>query len=153
VLRDLLRPAFFVPSSKKALDLLKEMRQRRQPFAIVVDEHGGMAGIATMEDLLEELVGEIFDEHEGPVATIRPIAPGEVLVAGTAHLRELTRQLDLELPDGGSFTTIAGLVLSLAGRMPRVGEKFKLADGVVLHVADATPRRVRTVRISGLAKD
>jgi putative hemolysin len=150
VLRDALREPFFVPSSKKAVELLKEMRSGRQALAIVVDEHGGMAGIVTMEDLLEELVGEIFDEHDRPLDSIRPAGPDAVLVAGTAPIREVSRALDIELPDDGSWTTIAGLVLTLAGRMPRAGESFEALAGIWLDVVDATPRRIRSVRIRGL---
>jgi putative hemolysin len=152
VLRDVIREPFFVPSSKNAVDLLKEMRSRRQPLAMIVDEHGGMAGIVTMEDLLEELVGEIFDEHDRPLDTIRPAGPDAVLVAGTAHIREVSRALDIELPDDGSWTTIAGLVLALAGRLPRSGESFQVSEGVWLDVVDATPRRIRLVRIRGLER-
>jgi len=147
VLRDVIREPFFVPSSKKAVELLKEMRNRRQQLAIIVDEHGGMAGIVTMEDLLEELVGEIFDEHDRPLDTIRPAGPDSALVAGTAHLREVSRALDIELPDDGSWTTIAGLVLGLAGRLPQAGESFEAPGGIWLDVVDATPRRIRTVRV------
>jgi putative hemolysin len=150
VLRDVIREAFFVPSSKKAVDLLREMRARHQQLAIVVDEHGGTAGIATMEDLLEELVGEIFDEHDRPFETIRPAGDDAVLVAGTAQIREVNRVLGLELPDDGAWTTIAGLVLILAGRMPQSGERFEAPGGVWLEVVDVTPRRVRSVRIGGL---
>ncbi|HYQ16765.1 MAG TPA: hemolysin family protein [Polyangiaceae bacterium] len=147
VLRDVIREPFFAPSSKKAVELLKEMRNRRQQLAIIVDEHGGMAGIVTMEDLLEELVGEIFDEHDRPLDTIRPAGPDSALVAGTAHLREVSRALDIELPDDGSWTTIAGLVLGLAGRLPQAGESFEAPGGIWLDVVDATPRRIRTVRV------
>jgi len=151
ILRDVIRAPFFVPELKKAVELLKEMRARRSPFAIVVDEHGGMSGIVTMEDLLEELVGEIFHEHEvGQLESIRPTGDDSVLVDGGASIREVNRALGLELPDDGSWTTLAGLVLALAGRMPRVGDKLSLPDGVTLEVADASPRRVRTVRVSGL---
>jgi putative hemolysin len=150
VLRDAIREPFFVPTSKKAVDLLKEMRHRRQPLAIIVDEHGGMAGIVTMEDLLEELVGEIFDEHDRPLDSIHPAGPDAVVVAGTAHIREVSRALEIELPDDGSWTTIAGLVLTLAGRLPRTGESFEAPGGICLDVVDATPRRIRSVRIRGL---
>jgi putative hemolysin len=128
------------------------MRSRRQPIAIVVDEHGGMAGIVTMEDLVEELVGEIFDEHDRPLDTIRPAGPDAAIAAGTAQVREVSRALNIELPDDGSWTTIAGLVLALAGRMPRNGESFEAPGGIWLDVVDATPRRVRLVRIRGLPR-
>lgn len=152
ILRDVIRPAFFVPEVKKAVDLLKELRSRRLPFAVVVDEHGGLSGIVTMEDLLEELVGEIFHEGEvGELESIRPSGDDSVLVDGAAAIREVNRSLDVELPDDGDYTTLAGLVLSLAGRMPRVGDKLSLPSGITLEVTDASPRRVRTVRLSGLA--
>jgi putative hemolysin len=151
ILRDMIRPPFFVPESKKAVDLLKEMRMRRLPFATVVDEHGGMAGIVTMEDLLEELVGEIFHEHEvGNQESIRPSSDDSVTIDGTTSIRDVNRALGIELSDEGPWTTLAGYVLSLSGRMPRTGDKFTLAGGLMLEVVDASPRRVRTLRVSGL---
>jgi len=147
ILEDLLRPAYFAPESLSALDLLKEMKQRRLPFAIIVDEQGGMAGIATMEDLVEELVGEIFSEHaaNGP-ALIEPEAGGAALVSGLTPIREVNRQLDLHLPEG-DYTTLAGLCLALGGRIPVVGDTFTVGDQVSLEIVDASPRRVRTVRV------
>ncbi len=148
VLEDVIRPPFFVPESKKAVELLNELRNRHVPFAIVVDEHGGMSGIVTMEDLIEELVGEIFSEHERvPGDSARPEPGGTVIVDGAASIRGVNRKLDLELPDDGSWSTLAGLVLALAKRMPRPGETFTLPDGVTLEVVEASPRRVRTVRV------
>jgi putative hemolysin len=151
ILRDVIRPAFFVPEMKMAVDLLKELRARRLPFAIVVDEHGGLSGIVTMEDLLEELVGEIFHEHEvDRTDSIRPSGDDSVVVDGSAPIRDVNRSLDVSLPDDGDYTTLAGLVLELSGRMPRVGDKLSLPSGLTLEVVDASPRRVRTVRLSGL---
>jgi putative hemolysin len=153
ILRDMIRPPFFVPEPKKAVDLLKEMRTRRLPFAIVVDEHGGMSGIITMEDLLEELVGEIFHEHEvGNLESIRPSGDDSVLIDGAATIRDINRALDIDLPVDGAWTTLAGYVLSLSGRMPRTGERFTLADGLTFEVIEASQRRVRTLRVSGLAE-
>jgi putative hemolysin len=152
ILRDVIRPAFFVPESKKAVELIKEMRGRRIPLAVVVDEHGGMSGIVTMEDLLEELVGEIFNEHEtGQGDSIVPTGENTYLIEGTAHLREVSRKLGVELPDDGSWTTLAGLVLHLAGGMPRAGDKFSLPNGVTLEVVDATPRRVKSIRVTNVS--
>ena len=147
ILEDLLRPAYFAPDSLSALDLLKEMRQRRLPFAIIVDEQGGLAGIATMEDLLEELVGEIFSEHAAKVPPPFQKEPaGTWLVSGLATIREVNRQLDLHLPEG-DYTTLAGLCLALAGRIPAVGDILTVDGQVTLEIVDASPRRVRTVRI------
>jgi putative hemolysin len=148
VLQDAVRAAFFVPTTMPAVQLIKQMRERHQPFAIVVDEHGGMAGIATMEDLLEELVGEIFSEHEA--ATDELISrhdDGSALVNGLATIRDVNRALNIELPDDGPWSTIAGLVLALAGRLPTVGESFEAAPGITLDVSDASPRRIVTVRV------
>jgi putative hemolysin len=147
ILEDLLRPAFFAPESLSALDLMKEMKERRLPFAIIVDEQGGMAGIATMEDLVEELVGEIFSEHASKSpAPIERESSGTALVSGLAPLREVNRQLDLHLPEG-DYTTLAGLCLALAGRIPTSGETFEVADQAMLEIVEASPRRVRTVRV------
>jgi putative hemolysin len=148
VFRDVIRPAFFVPTAMNAVDLIKEMRRRHQPFAVVVDEHGGMAGIATMEDLLEELVGEIFSEHDADGRElIVKHADGTALVSGLATIRDVNRALDVELPDDGSWSTLAGLVLAVAGHLPNVGETFEVGENVALEVTDASPRRIRMVRV------
>lgn len=148
VLADVIRPPFFVPTTMNAVELIKEMRRRHQPLAIVVDEHGGMAGIATLEDLLEELVGEIFSEHDAEAGNlISRREDGTALVSGLATVRDVNRALDLELPDDGAWSTLAGLVLAVAGRMPRVGERFDAAPGVTLEVSDASARRIRMVRV------
>jgi len=148
VLQDAIREAFFVPTTMNAVELIKEMRRRHQPFAIVVDEHGGMAGLVTMEDVLEELVGEIFSEHESEgreLVTKR--GDGIALVSGLAAVRDVNRTLDVELPDDGAWSTIAGLVLALAGRLPKVGETFEPAPGIHLKVVDVSPRRIRSVEL------
>jgi putative hemolysin len=148
VLQDVVRSPFFVPTSMNAVELLKQMRRRHQPFAIVVDEHGGMAGIVTMEDLLEELVGEIFSEHEADEhALITEQDDGTALVDGLATIRDVNRRLNLQLPDDGDWATIAGLVLALAGRLPVVGDSFEATPGVWLEVSDASPRQIRMVRV------
>jgi putative hemolysin len=148
VLEDLLRPAHFVPDSKKAVDLLAEMRGQRIPLVMVVDERGGLAGIVTLEDLVEEVVGEIFSEHvhHAPERFHRE-ADGSVVVLGHIPVREVNRELGFELPDDGEWTTIAGLCLALARRIPRVGERLETPNGYVLEVVDASPRRVRAVRV------
>lgn len=148
VLEDLMRPPFFVPDTKAAIDLLQEMRKRRILLAIVVDEQGGMEGIVTMEDLVEELVGEIFSEHVQHVPElIRREPAGTALVNGAAPIRDVNRELDLNLPEEEGWSTVAGLCLSLAGRIPSAGERIQVPNNVVLEIVDASPRRVRAVRI------
>lgn len=147
-LERLLRPAWFIPENKSAVDLLTEMRTKRVPFGVVVDEHGGMAGIVTLEDVVEELVGEIFSEHVRRVPEFfHREHDGSVTVLGTVALRDINRELGLALPEDEDWTTIAGLVLSLARRIPNRGERFTTGDGVVLEVVDASARRVRSVRL------
>lgn len=148
VLEDALRPAMVVPVSIRATDLLSEMRRRKQQFAVVVDEMGTFSGIATMEDLVEELVGEIASEHDGEApVTIIPERSGATLVRGDVPVRDVNRSLGLELPEGETWSTIAGLVLELAGRIPKEGARFQAPDGTTLEVVAATPRNVRTVRV------
>jgi putative hemolysin len=148
VVDELLRPPFFVPEQKNAVELLQELRARHLPLAIVVDEQGGVSGIVTMEDLLEELVGEIFDEHvEHAPRLVERVDDGTALVSGAAPIREVNRALGSELPDEGSWTTIAGLCLALAGHIPTAGHSFSLSNGIVIEVVEASARRVRRVRV------
>ena len=143
ILEDLLRPAYFVPESLTLLDLLAQMRGRHVPFAIVVDEQGAMAGIVTLEDLVEELVGEIFSEHrheEPKLITREP--SGSVLVDGRAPVRDVNRELDCQLPEGDDYNTIAGLCLVTAERIPRAGEEIIIPGRAVLEIVDASPQRV-----------
>lgn len=148
VLEDLLRAPYFVPDTTPVVTLMHSMQERHQPFAIVIDEHGGMSGIVTIEDLVEELVGEIFSEHAAqPPQNVVKEADGSFIVIGTTPVRELNRELDVGLPEDGDFTTIAGLCLSLAGRVPVAGQSFELENGVKLEIVDVSPRRIRKVRI------
>jgi putative hemolysin len=147
-LEDIIRPPFFVPDSKSVVALLNEMRSQRMPFAIVVDEHGGMSGIVTMEDLVEELVGEVLSEHHRQAReTIKKEPDGAAIVSGTTSIREINRALEIELPEEGGWSTIAGLCLVLAGRVPNPGDSFRTEGGVSIEIVEASERRVRVVRL------
>jgi putative hemolysin len=148
VLEDVMRPPYFVPETKRAVEVLEEMRAKRMPFAIVVDGQGGMAGIITMEDLLEELVGEIFSEHARQVPElIKREDRDSAIVDGMTPIREINRELGLELPENGEWSTVAGLCLALAEKIPSVGETLTLPDGLTLEIVDASPSRVKAVRL------
>jgi putative hemolysin len=148
VLTDAIRPAYVVPESMRAVDLLREMRERRVQLAIVVDELGATSGIVTLEDLVEELVGEIASEHEREEpAPIERQADGSAIVRGDTPLRDVNRELELELPEGEAWSTIAGLTLDLAGRIPRAGETFDGPEGLRIEVLVATPRQIKRVRL------
>ena len=127
VLEDLVRPVLFVPATAKAVHVLREMQRRRTQIAVVVDEHGGVAGLLTLEDLVEELVGDILGEQEQPEALFQQEPGGTALVRGDAPIREVNRALDLDLPEGEGYTTLAGLCIALAGSVPERGARVRAA--------------------------
>ena len=152
VLEEVLRTPLFVPTFKSAVELLVEMRARHQPFAIVMDEHGGFAGLVAMEDLIEELVGEVFNEHADTPEPFRRQEDGSVLVEGSTSVRDVNQALGLALPEGEGWKTIAGLVLDRVATIPTTGQMITLDDGTTLEVVDASPRRVRLLRLHAHAK-
>jgi len=143
----LLHPALFVAETSPAVRVLREMQQRRTPLALVVDEHGHVVGLVTIEDLVEELVGEITSERDESVEPLRQESPGVWLVQGATPVHELNRALDLSLPEGESFDTLAGLCIERRGWIPRAGERVTLEGGIVLEVVEATARRVVSLRL------
>jgi putative hemolysin len=147
VLEDILRPPYKVGDSSRAVDLLREMQRRRVQMAVVTDESGGLAGLITIEDLIEELVGDIFSEDDVVETLVTREPGGTALVPGWAPVRKINRELHVDLPVGRDRTTIAGLCMSLAQAIPQAGEKLTTEDGTVLEIVEASPRRVRRVRI------
>lgn len=146
-LRQLLRPAKFVPETKKIPDLLEEFREERFKLAIVLDEYGGTAGLVTLGDVLEELVGEMHDEYDQEEEEeIKRLGPRLFEVPGTEHVSEVNEALELGLPEEDDFETIAGFVLARLGRFPEEGESFT-EDGVEYEIAKATDRRVLWVKV------
>ncbi len=139
------RPALFVPESSRALDVMREMQRTASHLALVVDDQGGVTGLVTLGDLLEEIVGETLGEGDKISRRLRREADGTVLANGTLGVHELNRALSLELPDDGA-TSIAGLVIERAGRIPEVGATIEL-EGVRVEVIEATPRRVLVVKL------
>lgn len=145
--RDILRPAHFVPESKKADELLEELQQSRVHIAIVVDEYGGTAGLVTIEDVLEEIVGEIQDEYDAEEPFIELVNEYEAICNARVDLDDLNRVMDLELPTGES-DTLGGLIYSELGRVPLVGDTVELAEqGVTFFVLAVAGRRITKVRV------
>ena len=136
---------WFIPDTTPLLDQLQAFRERREHFALVVDEYGSLQGIVTLEDIIEEIVGEIDDEHDLKVAGVEPQADGSYLVDGTVTIRDLNRQYEWRLPDEEA-STVAGLVLHEARRIPEVGQSFRLfgfrIDIVARHRHQITRLRV-----------
>ncbi|MBX3160470.1 MAG: HlyC/CorC family transporter [Deltaproteobacteria bacterium] len=146
-LRDIIRPLVFVPIGARASAVLRELQARHVQIAIVIDEHGGTAGLVTMEDLVEEVVGDIFGERDLPDETTRVEADGTALVPGWVPTRRVNRALHTSLPITRESMTIAGVCMALALAVPPVGAKLASPDGTVLEVVEASPRRVRMVRV------
>ena len=141
----LARPVYLVPETKKISELLKELQTQRTTFAVAIDEYGGTAGIVSVEDIVEELVGEIKDEYDVETEPITVEADGSILVAGRVNLDRLDQALEAPLPREADVGTVGGLVTSLFGRIPRAGERVEHA-GLTVEVVDAERKRVNRVR-------
>ena len=147
-LSDIIRPAYFVPETKAVNDLLTEFQKTRSHMAIVLDEYGGVSGLVTIEDVLEEIVGEIIDEYdEDVVEEIKKIDELTCEALGRTHVDEINDEMGLDLPDDGDFDTIGGFVFSELGRVPTPGETFVWRDTVRITVLEASRRRIERLRL------
>jgi Mg2+/Co2+ transporter CorB len=143
------RPAWFVPEVRPLTEQLKAFRRRRTPLALVVDEYGEFMGIVTLEDILEEIVGDISDEHDVEVPGVRPLPDGSVNVDGAVPIRDLNRAMDWNLPDDEA-TTIAGLVIHEARSIPEPGQSFTFY-GFRFQVLRRNRNRIEALRITPVA--
>jgi CBS domain containing-hemolysin-like protein len=141
----IMRPAHVVPETKPVADLLREFQHRRVQIAIVVDEYGGTAGLVTLEDLLEEIVGEIRDEYDEEAEPVVDLGDGAYVFSGKVDIDELADRLGVEIAREG-FETVGGYLLSRVGRVPAVGEVLEV-DGLAIEVLEAERRRVTKVRV------
>jgi len=144
------RPAFFVPETKKVSELFREMQRKKISMAIVLDEYGGTAGLLTMEDLLEEIVGEIQDEHDLEEKPIQLLDDHTAVVSGRVHIHDVNEALGLALPDE-NVETISGLIYHVLGRVPQQGETLTL-PAAELRVERTLGNRIAKVRIERSAK-
>ncbi len=144
-LADLCRKPYFVPESKRVAVLLQSFRQKRDHIAIVVDEYGGVEGIVTLEDVVEEIVGEIHDEYDIEEVEFRQLGPGRYLVDGAVSLRTVNRRFKLELPEGHA-TTLAGYLLQIMGKIPTEGESCD-EGGILFRVRRMEDRRIEEVEM------
>jgi magnesium and cobalt exporter, CNNM family len=143
------RPAIFVPEQKRVSELLSEMRTKQFHMAIVIDEYGGTAGLVTLEDLLEEIVGEIADEYDVEQPAVERLDDGSLRVRGSTPIDDVSEELGVELPDT-EWDTVGGLVLNLLGHVPEEGEVVRF-DGVEFRTEIVQGRRIASVRITRLA--
>jgi CBS domain containing-hemolysin-like protein len=142
---ELARPPLFVPESKKCFGMLEEFLREGEQFAVVLDEFGGTAGVVTVEDLLEELVGEMADEHDRDEAPVRRMSDGSYLVPGHIRVDEMNERLGVAVPEG-DYETVSGFILEKLGRVPGKGEKLAAGEAI-LEIAVSTARRIVTVKI------
>ena len=141
-----LRPVIFVPESMAIQDLLRELQRAKQKLAMAVDEHGSVVGLVTMEDLMEEIVGEIHDEYDADEAQIIAVGPQDFLVPGATKVEELEDIFKMELAED-DFITASGLVTHVLGRLPAKGEKLDI-KGLTVEVLDVDPMRIKKLRVT-----
>jgi putative hemolysin len=145
-LESILRPVAFVPETQTAASVLKDMRAGRHHMAVVIDEFGGVTGLLTLEDLLEEIVGDIRDEHDVEEAPIVDLGDGRLMVDASLPISDLSRYLGTELPDEGDYHSLGGFLVSQFGRVPEIGAQVQTL-GFLFVVRDADEKRVTKVEI------
>ena len=154
-LKDLLRPAHFVPETMKADNLFKEMQKEKVHIAVVVDEYGGTEGIITMEDLLEEIVGNIYDEFDkAEQPEVVPLGENQWRIAGSTPISTLVDDLELPLPESDDYDTLGGLIVTRLNAIPKDGEQLDLqVENVALHVEKIEDHRIESVVVRLLPKE
>lgn len=151
-LSSIMRAPYYVPETKPIDELFREMRSQKIHMAIIIDEYGGTAGLVTIEDILEELVGEIMDEYDiNEEAMVRELSPDEIIVDGRMNLEELNEMLGIELP-AEETDTIAGFVYDHISHIPKPGEEFEY-DGVLIKVEEVRGRRITKLRIKKVHRE
>jgi len=146
----IVRDAYFVPESKRIKELLQELRGRKTHMAIVVDEFGGVVGLVTLEDVLEQIVGEIYDEHEVESRPLQVLSEDSIRVDGKARIEEVNEALKTNIKKEDDYDTIAGFLYSLVGKVPSEGEEYE-ADGLRFVIEKVTGQRIERVVIKGAA--
>jgi CBS domain containing-hemolysin-like protein len=146
VLQDIIRPAYFVPETKKITNLLREFQRQRLQVAIVLDEFGGTAGIVTLEDIIEELVGEIQDEYDQEIPAVQKVKDGIFSVQANAAITDANEFLPFELPENKDYDTVGGLVNFYFERIPNVNESIDI-DNYKLTVTQKSRQSVEVVRL------
>jgi CBS domain containing-hemolysin-like protein len=144
-LKDILRTPYFIPETKKISHLLKELRDKKSHMAIVIDEYGGTAGLVTIEDIIEEIVGEIRDEHDNEETLMVATDEGDLLVDARLEIEKLVEHFNLQVPKG-NFESVGGFIISLLGRVPQPNETI-IHSPLEMTIESADARKIRKVRI------
>jgi len=151
ILQDILRPVYFVPESKKISQLLRELQQRKVHLAIVVDEFGGTEGLITMEDIIEEIVGEILDEYDEVAKAAEKTTDGSAIVDAATSIADFNKQFAAALPEASDYETLAGFLQKTSGKLPEVNEEIKMPE-FTFTILSKSARRIRQVKVTPTPK-
>lgn len=146
IIHDILRPVYFVPETKRISQLMREMQQRKLHMAVVIDEFGGTAGIITMEDILEEIVGEIHDEYDEEVKDVESAADGSFLINARMAVDDFNERFNARLPLGEEYDTVSGFLQKLTGRIPELNEELRY-ENLCFTIVKKSQRRIRLVKV------
>jgi CBS domain containing-hemolysin-like protein len=149
--RDMVRPPYFIPETKKISEVLKDLRDNKSHLAVVIDEYGGTAGILTLEDIIEEIIGDVMDEYDAEEKLIVEHEDGSISVNARLDVEELEDYLNVELPEG-KFESVGGFVISLLGKVPGVNERLKYND-LEMVIEAANSRKIEKIRIRKSSPD
>lgn len=147
----ILHPVYFVPETMQVSQLLKELQRRRMSMAVAVDEHGGVDGLVTIEDLIEEIVGEIHDEYDSAAKPVERLKDGSLIIDASMSIKDLQDEHGLPFPESPEYETLAGFMLSQLQRMPKGGDIVRY-QGIKLTVVDMEGRRIARIKVEGLGK-
>jgi CBS domain containing-hemolysin-like protein len=151
ILQDIIRPARFIPESKKISLLLREFQQNKVHIGIVVDEYGGTEGIVTMEDIVEEIVGDILDEYDEMRKTVEQASDGSVILDAALSIADFNVQFREKLPETPDYETLAGYLQKITGKLPETNEEIK-TENFVFTILTKSARRIRQVMVSPIIK-
>ncbi|MGA9117666.1 MAG: hemolysin family protein [Bacteroidota bacterium] len=149
LIQDVIRPAYFVPETIKISRLMRELQQRKLHMAIVIDEFGGTEGLVTLEDIVEEIVGEIHDEYDEELKDVEAVADGSFLVNGRIPVRDFNERFQADIPTDQEYETVSGFVNKVAGRIPELHEEI-LHGGLAFAIVKKSQRRIRVLRVRKL---
>ena len=151
ILQDIIRPAFLIPETKKISQLMRELQQKQQHMAVVIDEFGGTEGIVTMEDILEEIVGEIHDEYDEDLKDIESAGGGAFLVNARISVKDFNERFHASVPEADEYDTLSGFLNKLAGRIPELNEELK-TESLSFTIMKKSQRRIRQVKVRRIEK-
>lgn len=151
IIHDILRPAYFVPETKKISRLMRELQQQKLHMAVVIDEFGGTAGIITMEDILEEIVGEIHDEYDEEVKDVESAPDGSFVVNARMSIHDFNERFNVELPQTDEYETMSGFLQKQTGRIPELNEEMRY-ENLAFTIIKKSQRRIRLVRVQRMPK-